>query len=143
MKGTLFGSWDFLRYLQKIHIRYSTRRPETSQNAKSLILRLTGASVRRKHPQLEVTWELLDYDAPAAVEVTLLDGNKHKQLIEGYSSAQRREIVDKWRFSASLEPWEEVQAPRKPAAAGAAAAAASGAPAGADPQQQRQKQQQQ
>ncbi|KAL8438711.1 hypothetical protein Efla_001259 [Eimeria flavescens] len=134
MKGTLFGSWDFLRYLRKIHIQYSVRRPETSQNAKDLILRLTAESVRRRHPQLEVTWEMLDFDAPATVESTLVNGVRHKQLIEGYSSAQRREIVDKWRFTANLEPWEEVRAPKRPASMPAAAAP--------DDQQQQQQQQQ-
>lgn len=114
MKGSLFGNWDFLRYLRKIHITYSTRRPETSQNAKDLILRLTSQRVQQRHPQLKVTWEMLDYDAPAVVEAELLTGFKHRQLIEGYSSAQRREIIDKWRFSANLEPWEEVLAPKPP-----------------------------
>ncbi|OEH80306.1 hypothetical protein cyc_08287 [Cyclospora cayetanensis] len=57
---------------------------------------------------------MLDYDAPATVEATLVNGRKHKQLLEGFSSAQRREIVDKWRFKANLEPWEEVLAPKLP-----------------------------
>ncbi|CDJ38955.1 hypothetical protein, conserved [Eimeria tenella] len=88
---------------------------------RDLILRLCSTKVQQKYPQLKVSWELLDYDAAASVEVTLVNGQTHKQLLEGYSSAQRREIIDKWRFSASLEPWEEVLAPTPPATAAATA----------------------
>lgn len=161
MRTTLFGKFDILRYLKKVRIAYSVHRPAASENARwafggrclfvytpqkcaalsraryrisafrDLILRLTSASVARKYPQLEISWEMLDADVPAFVEATLVDGRTHKwvgrqsrfaplatnafteerpthrgvrlrQLLRGFSSAQKREIVDKWRFAGEL-----------------------------------------
>ncbi|GBE62509.1 conserved plasmodium [Babesia ovata] len=38
----------------------------------------TGDKLKLKFPQLFVTWEILDYDAPAALQVEFLDGRKRR-----------------------------------------------------------------
>ena len=45
---------------------------------RDLILYLTARRIQKAHPQLHVSWEILDFDAPATVEATLLNGYVHR-----------------------------------------------------------------
>ncbi|PHJ20525.1 hypothetical protein CSUI_005637 [Cystoisospora suis] len=78
---------------------------------RQLIMRVTSESTRKKFPHLRATWEMLAYDAPATIEVEFMDGRRLRRIIDGYTKAERKEIIDKWRFTASMEPWPEVLAP--------------------------------
>ncbi|CDR98003.1 hypothetical protein, conserved [Babesia bigemina] len=97
--------------LRRLHISYSNRRLDTADIARRLVVYATGDKLKLKFPQLYVTWEILDYDAPAALQVEFLDGRKRRYLIEGYSKPERERLVDKWKFDAKLEPWPETLAP--------------------------------
>ncbi|EPR59984.1 hypothetical protein TGPRC2_207020 [Toxoplasma gondii TgCatPRC2] len=111
MRNAIFPRIDFLRYLKKIHVSYCPTRPKT-EIAKQLIMRVTSESVKKKFPHLQASWEMLAYDAPATVEVELLDGRRVRRIIDGYSKAEKKKIVDDWRFTANMEPWPEVLGPQ-------------------------------
>ncbi|GIX64840.1 tRNA-specific adenosine deaminase-like protein 3 [Babesia caballi] len=88
-----------------------------------LVVYATGEKLKLRFPQLYVTWEILDYDAPAALRVEFLNGAKKRYaqlavairwfsyIIEGYSKPEREKLVAEWQFNAKLEPWPETLAP--------------------------------
>ena len=43
-----------------------------------LLLQLSGEKIKKKYPQLTVSYDILDYDAAAVVEATLINGQTHK-----------------------------------------------------------------
>nr|CEL69592.1 TPA: hypothetical protein BN1204_052955 [Neospora caninum Liverpool] len=137
MRNAIFPRVDFLRYLKKIHVSYCPTRPKT-EIAKQLIMRVTSESVKKKFPHLQASWEMLAYDAPATVEVELLDGRRVRRIIDGYSKAEKKKIIDDWRFTANMEPWPEVLSPEPRgtrSSEGGKSEASSGDPAGnAEPQ---------
>eukprot|EP00920_Eleutheroschizon_duboscqi_P023747 GHVT01059126.1.p1 GENE.GHVT01059126.1~~GHVT01059126.1.p1 ORF type:complete len:110 (+),score=4.96 GHVT01059126.1:443-772(+) len=77
MKYRLFPSLDFLAYLKRIHVAYHAGRDKTDV-AKQLILKITSEKVQQKYPQLQVSWELLSYDAPATIDAEFRDGRKYR-----------------------------------------------------------------
>ncbi|EDO05795.1 uncharacterized protein BBOV_IV001980 [Babesia bovis T2Bo] len=97
--------------LRRLHISYSNKRLETADIARRLVVYTTGERLKLKFPQLYVTWEILDYDAPASMRVEFLNGKTGSYLIEGYSKREKERIVADWQFSANLEPWPETLAP--------------------------------
>ncbi|CAD2099722.1 conserved Plasmodium protein, unknown function [Plasmodium vinckei] len=85
MRYRLFPPLTFLSYLKKLHVYYSPARIEKADVAR--------------------------YENPPMIEVEYLNGEKEKINIEYFSDRQKKEIVDKWKYTASLEPLPEVLAP--------------------------------
>ncbi|KAK1442370.1 hypothetical protein BgAZ_404000 [Babesia gibsoni] len=108
---SLIPPLHILGALKRIHISYSNRRLDTADIARRLVIYSTGENLKLKFPQLHVTWEILDYDAPAAIKVELLNGEKRRYLIEGYSKPERERLVFDWQFNTKLEAWPETLAP--------------------------------
>lgn len=104
----------FLGGIERLHIAYSKCRLETADVARRLVVYVTGESIKLKYPRLRVSWEILDYDAPANIEVDFIGGGSGRYLIEGFSERQRQQIIDDWQFTAKLEPWPETLAPQPP-----------------------------
>ncbi|CAE8637367.1 unnamed protein product [Polarella glacialis] len=92
MKYNLFPRLDFLAYLKRIHVAYHPGR-ERTEVARRLIMHMTSESAMRKFPNLKSSWELLGYDAPATVDVELVDGKKKRFLAEHYSQREMQETV--------------------------------------------------
>merc|ERR1712137_1326949 len=67
MKYNLFPRLDFLAYLKRIHVAYHPGR-ERTEVARNLIMHMTSEPSKKKFPQLQATWELLGYDAPATID---------------------------------------------------------------------------
>ena len=102
MKYKLFPRLDFLDQVKKIHIAYHPGR-ERTDSARQIILQVTSDSVKRKHPKLEATWELLGYDAPAVVDVELTNGHRKKFLADHYTRKEMQSIIDQWQYVAHME----------------------------------------
>eukprot|EP00812_Abedinium_dasypus_P009870 NODE_3529_length_773_cov_315.540390.p2 GENE.NODE_3529_length_773_cov_315.540390~~NODE_3529_length_773_cov_315.540390.p2 ORF type:complete len:156 (-),score=47.48 NODE_3529_length_773_cov_315.540390:274-741(-) len=121
-KYTLFPRLDFLAYLRSIHVSYHPRREHT-EVARRLIMRMTSDAIKKRHPRLKATWEHLDYEAPAAITVVLLDGRRKRFLAEHYSRREMNAIVEEWQLHENLqhmpahdlEPPPEQQPPPPPA----------------------------
>eukprot|EP00920_Eleutheroschizon_duboscqi_P023748 GHVT01059127.1.p1 GENE.GHVT01059127.1~~GHVT01059127.1.p1 ORF type:complete len:131 (+),score=17.12 GHVT01059127.1:443-835(+) len=110
MKYRLFPSLDFLAYLKRIHVAYHAGRDKTDV-AKQLILKITSEKVQQKYPQLQVSWELLSYDAPATIDAEFRDGRKYRRTISHFSKREQSRIVDVWKLNASLEAFPELLPP--------------------------------
>ncbi|GFE55473.1 hypothetical protein BaOVIS_028770 [Babesia ovis] len=108
---TLIPPLHILGALKRLHISYSNKRLETADIARRLVIYTTGDKLKLKFPQLYVTWEILDYDAPASMRVEFLNGKTRRFLIEGYSKPEKERLVTEWQFKAKLEPWPETLAP--------------------------------
>ncbi|GAW82781.1 hypothetical protein, conserved [Plasmodium gonderi] len=111
MRYRLFPPLTFLSYLRKLHVYYSPIRNEKADVARRLIIFASSQKMKQKYPLLTVTWELLAYDNPPMIEVEYLNGDTEKINIEYFSDRQKKEILDKWKYTASLEPFPEVLAP--------------------------------
>ncbi|VWU51298.1 conserved protein, unknown function [Hepatocystis sp. ex Piliocolobus tephrosceles] len=111
MRYRLFPPLTFLTYLKKLHISYSPVRNEKADVARRLIVFASSQKIKKKYPLLTVTWELLAYDNPPMIEVEYLNGEKEKINIEQFSELQKKEIIDKWKYTSSLEPYPETLAP--------------------------------
>ncbi|CDU16914.1 conserved protein, unknown function [Plasmodium yoelii] len=111
MRYRLFPSLTFLSYLKKLHVYYSPARIEKADVARRLIIFASSQKIKQRYPLLTVTWELLAYDNPPMIEVEYLNGEKEKINIEYFSDRQKKEIIDKWKYTASLEAFPEVLAP--------------------------------
>lgn len=72
-----------------------------------MIMRMTSESTKKRFPQLEATWELLGYDAPATIQVQLLDGREKRFLAEHYSRYEMQNIVDDWQYEAHMQFMKE------------------------------------
>merc|ERR1740121_3282625 len=77
MKYSLFPRLDFLSHLRRVHVAYHPHRQQT-EVAKRLIMRVTSEAAQRMFPQLEASWELLAYDAPATIDVEFADGTSKR-----------------------------------------------------------------
>mmetsp|Transcript_86000 Transcript_86000/g.191560 ORF Transcript_86000/g.191560 Transcript_86000/m.191560 type:complete len:142 (-) Transcript_86000:59-484(-) len=106
MKYTLFPRLDFLAYLKRIHVAYHPGR-ERTEVARRLIMHMTSQSSQKKFPQLQATWELLGYDAPATIDIEYINGNKKRFLAEHYSTREMQDVVDTWQFEAHLQHMKE------------------------------------
>mmetsp|Transcript_44998 Transcript_44998/g.97744 ORF Transcript_44998/g.97744 Transcript_44998/m.97744 type:complete len:117 (-) Transcript_44998:129-479(-) len=106
MKYTLFPRLDFLAYLRRIHVAYHPGR-ERTEVARRLIMHMTSENSKKKFPQLNATWELLAYDAPATIDVEFEDGKKKRFLAEHYSRREMQDIVDHWQFDLHLKHMKE------------------------------------
>ncbi|CAE7332472.1 unnamed protein product [Symbiodinium necroappetens] len=106
MKYKLFPTLDFLAYLKRIHVAYHPGR-ERTEVARRLILHMTAESTKKKFPNLQASWELLGYDAPAVVDVELVDGRKKRFLAEHYSRQEMQDIIDTWQYEAHLQHMKE------------------------------------
>eukprot|EP00933_Yihiella_yeosuensis_P068300 TRINITY_DN7378_c0_g1_i6.p1 TRINITY_DN7378_c0_g1~~TRINITY_DN7378_c0_g1_i6.p1 ORF type:complete len:147 (-),score=23.19 TRINITY_DN7378_c0_g1_i6:68-508(-) len=102
MKYTLFPRLDFLAYLKRIHVAYHPGR-ERTEVARRLIMHMTSESTQKKFPNVKASWELLGYDAPATIDVELVDGRKKRFLAEHYSQREMQDIIDVWQFENHLE----------------------------------------
>uniref|UniRef100_A0A0G4IEG7 Uncharacterized protein n=1 Tax=Chromera velia CCMP2878 TaxID=1169474 RepID=A0A0G4IEG7_9ALVE len=102
----LFPRLEYLAYLKKIHVSYFPGRPQTDI-AKRLIMRMTSKSIKEKYPELDASWELLAYDAPASVDVVFKDGSRYRTTCEEYSRRQLEDIVDGWKMEAEFQEWPE------------------------------------
>ena len=102
MKYRLFPKLDFLDYVKRIHVQYHPGR-ERTETARQIILHMTSEATKKKHPKLEATWELLGYDAPAVIDLELINGNKKKFLAEHYSRREMQSIIDQWQYTAHME----------------------------------------
>lgn len=89
-----------------------------SYSLRRMIIMTTGDAVKNRFPHLNVTWEILDYDSPARIEAKTLTGKFESFVIEGFDKSKRAEILDNWKFNASLDPFHEVLAPKIPESAG-------------------------
>ncbi|SBT35652.1 hypothetical protein POVWA2_026070 [Plasmodium ovale wallikeri] len=85
MRYKLFPPLTFLSYLKRLHVYYSPVRSEKADVAR--------------------------YENPPMIEVEYLDGEKEKINIEYFSDRQKKEIIDRWKYTSSLEPFPEVLAP--------------------------------
>mmetsp|Transcript_168 Transcript_168/g.394 ORF Transcript_168/g.394 Transcript_168/m.394 type:complete len:117 (-) Transcript_168:54-404(-) len=106
MKYKLFPPLDFLAYLKRIHVAYHPGR-ERTEVARRLVLHMTAEATKKKFPNLQASWELLGYDAPATVDVELVDGRKKRFLAEHYSRQEMQDIIDAWQFEAHLQHMKE------------------------------------
>eukprot|EP00927_Polykrikos_kofoidii_P074916 TRINITY_DN70970_c0_g1_i1.p1 TRINITY_DN70970_c0_g1~~TRINITY_DN70970_c0_g1_i1.p1 ORF type:complete len:184 (-),score=29.92 TRINITY_DN70970_c0_g1_i1:46-546(-) len=106
MKYNLFPRVDFLAYLKKIHVAYHPGRDRT-EVSRRLIMHMTAAASKKKFPNLEATWELLGYDAPATIDVEFVDGRKKRFLAEHYSRHEMQNIIDVWQFEHHLQHMKE------------------------------------
>ncbi|CAK9077394.1 unnamed protein product [Durusdinium trenchii] len=97
MKYTLFPPLDFLAYLKRIHVAYHPGRARTEVARKT----------KKRFPNLEASFELLGYDAPATIDVEMVDGRKKRLLAEHYSTKEMQDIVDTWQFECHLEHMKE------------------------------------
>merc|ERR550532_1109032 len=102
MKYNLFPRLDFLAYLKRIHVAYHPGR-ERTEVARRLIMHMTSDTTKKKFPQLQATWELLGYDAPATIDIEFVNGKTKRFLAEHYSRREMQDIVDAWQFNAHLE----------------------------------------
>jgi hypothetical protein len=102
MKYKLFPKLDFLDYVKRIHVSYHPGR-ERTETARQLILKMTSDSIRRKHPKLEATWELLGYDSPAIIDIELVNGHKKRFTADHYSRNEMQSIIDQWQYTAHME----------------------------------------
>jgi hypothetical protein len=102
MKYNLFPKLDFFSYMKKLHVSYHPGRPKT-EVARRLIMRMTSEGVKKKYPQMETSWELLGYDAPASVEVEFVNGQRKKFMAEHFSRYEMQGIVDRWQYESHLE----------------------------------------
>ncbi|UVC54277.1 hypothetical protein MACJ_003814 [Theileria orientalis] len=105
-KLSIFGA------VKRIHISYSNRRLNTADIARRLVVYATGKELKLKYPLLNVTWEILDYDTPANLQVEYLDGKTERFLIEGYSKREQEKIINDWQFESDLVPYPETLAPK-------------------------------
>uniref|UniRef100_A0A7S1ACB7 Uncharacterized protein n=1 Tax=Noctiluca scintillans TaxID=2966 RepID=A0A7S1ACB7_NOCSC len=106
IKYTLFPKLDFLAYLKKIHVSYHPGREKT-EVARRLIMDMTSEANKKKYPQLQASWELLGYNAPATIDVEFQDGKKKRFLAEHYSRREMQDIVDQWQFDHHLQFMKE------------------------------------
>eukprot|EP00440_Ansanella_granifera_P068082 gb/GFBE01073857.1/.p1 GENE.gb/GFBE01073857.1/~~gb/GFBE01073857.1/.p1 ORF type:complete len:117 (+),score=37.14 gb/GFBE01073857.1/:1-351(+) len=106
MKYNLFPRLDFLAYLKRIHVAYHPGR-ERTEVARRLIMHMTSEQSQRKFPNLKSSWELLGYDAPATIDVELVDGRKKRFLAEHFSQREMQDIIDTWQFEAHLQHMKE------------------------------------
>lgn len=106
MKYNLFPPLDFLAYLKRIHVAYHPGR-ERTEVARKLIMHMTSERTKKRWPKLEASFELLGYDAPATIDVEMLDGRKNRFLAEHYSTREMQDIIDTWQFEAHLEHMKE------------------------------------
>ncbi|CAK9077392.1 unnamed protein product [Durusdinium trenchii] len=106
MKYTLFPPLDFLAYLKRIHVAYHPGRART-EVARQLIMHMTAEKTKKRFPNLEASFELLGYDAPATIDVEMVDGRKKRLLAEHYSTKEMQDIVDTWQFECHLEHMKE------------------------------------
>ncbi|SIO73324.1 conserved Plasmodium protein, unknown function [Babesia microti strain RI] len=118
MRYRLSPILNFLGGLESLHIAYSNKRLGTAGIARRMIIMTTGDAVKNRFPHLNVTWEILDYDSPARIEAKTLTGKFESFVIEGFDKSKRAEILDNWKFNASLDPFHEVLAPKIPESAG-------------------------
>merc|ERR1719482_1580167 len=102
MKYTLFPRVDFLSYLKRIHVAYHPGRQRT-EVARRLIMHMTSEPSKRKFPHLRPTWELLNYDAPATIDVEFFDGRKKRFLADHYSRREMQAIVDEWQLETNMQ----------------------------------------
>lgn len=108
---SLIPPLHILGALRRLHISYSNRRLDTADIARRLVVYTNGENLKLRFPQLHVTWEILDYDAPAAIRVEFLNGKQRRYLIEGYSKPERERLIADWQFTSKLEAWPETLAP--------------------------------
>ncbi|CRG95958.1 conserved Plasmodium protein, unknown function [Plasmodium gallinaceum] len=111
MRYRLFPPLTFLSFLRKLHVYYSPARNEKTDVARRLIIFASSQKIKQRYPLLTVTWELLAYENPPMIEVEYLNGEKEKINIEYFSDRQKKEIINKWKYTASLDPFPEVLAP--------------------------------
>jgi hypothetical protein len=102
MKYNLFPKLHFLDYVKRIHVSYHPGR-EQVETARQLILQITSDSTKRKFPKLEASWELLGYDAPAVVDIELVNGATKRFLADHYSRCEMQAIIDQWQYTAHME----------------------------------------
>ena len=58
----------------------------------------TSERVKKRFPKLEVTWELLAYDAPGVVRLEMVDGRQKEFSTEYHSKYEMQMILDEWQF---------------------------------------------
>ncbi len=58
----------------------------------------TSEAVKKRFPKLQVTWELLAYDAPGVVRLEMVDGRQKEFSIEYHSKYEMQVAIDEWQF---------------------------------------------
>eukprot|EP00913_Durusdinium_trenchii_P017929 g16847.t1 len=73
-----------------IHVAYHPGRART-EVARQLIMHMTAEKTKKRFPNLEASFELLGYDAPATIDVEMVDGRKKRLLAEHYSTKEMQD----------------------------------------------------
>jgi hypothetical protein len=60
-------------------------------------MRMTSERIRQKFPLLKTSWELLAYDAPATMDVTMANGKEMRMQLEHTSRYEIQKMVDTWK----------------------------------------------
>eukprot|EP00916_Digyalum_oweni_P011770 GHVL01019550.1.p1 GENE.GHVL01019550.1~~GHVL01019550.1.p1 ORF type:complete len:124 (+),score=17.40 GHVL01019550.1:30-374(+) len=102
IKYKLFPNINFFQFIKKVHIQYCPSRRKTDL-AKQMIVQMTSKGVQTKYPKFEVTYEIMEYDTPAVMTVTNFQGKIRKLNIEDWSSQQKKDIVNQWKFTCNME----------------------------------------
>ena len=61
-------------------------------------MRATSEEIKRRYPSMQVTWELLSYDAPGLIKLEMMDGRQQEFNCEHYSKYELQTIIDEWQY---------------------------------------------
>ncbi|KAF5153626.1 hypothetical protein TpMuguga_02g02270 [Theileria parva strain Muguga] len=101
-KYNIFPKLPFLSYIDKIHIRYMPGSPH-DDTCRKLMLNLLNPSTSKRFPNLQYTYELLNYNERPEIFITIRPNTSLRFYADSYNLEDIHKEIDVYQYDAHIK----------------------------------------